>query len=126
MSTIIPRNTAIPIEKTERYNTAGDGQTRIRVQVLQGEHELAERNHKIDETTIGNITPAPKGQEKIDVTFKIDSNGLFQAVIKDVRTGNCENLTITKDKMNLPPDEIQRLAEQAEFDRDRAARRATM
>ena len=25
MSTIIPRNTAIPIEKTERYNTAADG-----------------------------------------------------------------------------------------------------
>ena len=106
MSTIIPRNTAIPIEKTERYNTAADGQTRIRVQVLQGEHELAENNHKIDETTIGNITPGPAGSEKIDVTFKIDSNGLFQAVIRDVRTGNCENLTITKDKMNLPSDEI--------------------
>ena len=77
MSNIIPRNTAIPIEKTERYNTAADFQTRIRVQVLQGEKELAAQNHKVDETTIGNITPAPKGQEKIDVTFKIDANGLF-------------------------------------------------
>ena len=79
MSTIIPRNTAIPIEKTERYNTAADNQTRIRVQILQGEKQLASENHKIDETTIGNITPAPRGQEKIDVTFKIDANGLFQA-----------------------------------------------
>ena len=41
MSVIIPRNTAIPIEKTERYNTAADGQTRIKVEILQGEKELA-------------------------------------------------------------------------------------
>ena len=123
MSTIIPRNTSIPIEKTERYVTSADNQRSIRVQVLQGEAERCADNHKIDETSIGNITPGPKGTEKIDVTFKIDANGLFQADIRDVRTGNSESLSITADRMNLPQEEIRRLAEIAEFDRGQAARR---
>ena len=97
MSTIIPRNTAIPIEKTTRYVTSADNQRSIRVMVLQGEEALVSKNHKIDEKTISDISPGPKGTEKIDVTFKIDANGLFQAEIKDVRTGNSENLTITAD-----------------------------
>ena len=94
--------------------------------VLQGEKELVSDNHNIDEQTISNITPGPAGSEKVDVTFKIDANGLFQAEIRDVRTGNSENLTITADKMNLPQDEINRLAEIAEFDRSRANRRRNM
>ena len=126
MSTIIPRNTAIPIEKTTRYVTSADNQRSIRVMVLQGEEALVSKNHKIDEKTISDISPGPKGTEKIDVTFKIDANGLFQAEIRDVRTGNSENLTITADKMNLPQDEINRLAEIAEFDRSRANRRRNM
>lgn len=47
MSKIIPRNTQIPIEKTERYVTSADNQTTIRVQVLQGEAELASECHLI-------------------------------------------------------------------------------
>ena len=44
-------------------------------------------------------------------------------VCKDVRTGNSESLTITQDKLNLPREEIGRLVEQGEFERERAARR---
>ena len=123
MSTIIKRNTSIPIERTERYKTFHDNQTKIGISVLQGECEQAKDNHMVAKFSISDITPAPAGQEKVDVTFRIDANGLLHVVCKDVRTGNSESLTITQDKLNLPREEIGRLVEQGEFERERAARR---
>ena len=100
-----------------------DNQTTIRICVLQGECELAKDNHLVAKFKINDITPGPAGQEKVDVTFRIDANGLLHVFVKDVRTGNSESLTITQDMLNLPREEIGRLVEQGEFERDRAARR---
>ena len=75
---------------------------------------------------IKNIRPAPKGEEKVDVTFNIDANGILQVTVKDVRTGNTESLTIESDKMNLPKEEMARLVEQGNFEREREARRREM
>ena len=111
MSTIIKRNTAIPIEKTERYSTLSDNQTEVKIQVLQGECVLAKDNHRVAKFYIRNITPAPAGQEKVDVTFRKDANGLLQVTVKDVRTGNSESLAIETHQLNLPADEIARLVE---------------
>ena len=60
------------------------------------------------------------------MTFRMDANGLLVVSAKDKRTGNSESLTITSDKMNLPPAEINRLMEQAEFERLRRQRRQAM
>ena len=57
------------------------------------------------------------------MTFRIDVDGLLNVHVKDVRSGNSENLTVTQDKLNLPRDEIGRLIEQGEFERMREARR---
>lgn len=57
----------------------------------------------------------------MDITFRIDANGLFSSVVKDKRTGNSESLTITADKMNLSSEEVARLVELGEFERQRAA-----
>ena len=64
MSTIIKRNTSIPIERTERYQTKYDNQTKIKINVLQGECEQAKDNHMVGNFSISGITPAPAGQEK--------------------------------------------------------------
>ena len=45
MSVIIPRNTAIPFEKTKRYSTVKDNQTSFRFKILQGEFPTASSNH---------------------------------------------------------------------------------
>ena len=106
MSSIIPRNTQIPIEKTKEYSTSSDNQTSLKIQVLQGESELASDNHKVAKFNIGNIRSAPKGQEKIDVSFRIDANGILEVTARDKRTGNEESLTIAKEELNLPQAEI--------------------
>ncbi|HAN21919.1 MAG TPA: molecular chaperone DnaK, partial [Clostridiales bacterium] len=41
---IIERNTTIPVQKSQVYSTAADGQTSVEVHVLQGEREMASGN----------------------------------------------------------------------------------
>ena len=111
MDTIIKRNTAIPFAKTEQYCTSVDNQDEIGIFIVQGESRLAKDDHKVGHFDIKNIKKGPAGQEKIDVTFNIDANGILQVTARDVRTGNAESLIIKSDKMNLPKEEISRLVE---------------
>ena len=123
MSKIINRNTSIPIDKTEDYQTSAANQTTISIHVLQGEAELAKDNHQLAKFDINGITPGPAGEEKVDVTFKIDANGILQVTVKDRKTGNSESLTIEAEKLNLPKEEVAQLIAQGEFEREREARR---
>ena len=49
---IIDRNTVIPASRTERLYTASDNQTKIRVNVLQGESRFAANNLSLGELMI--------------------------------------------------------------------------
>ena len=77
MSTIIPRNTAIPIDKKKQYTTNVDNQTSVHIKVHQGEQVFADDNHKIGDFRVNGLMAAPKHQEKVDVTFRIDANGIL-------------------------------------------------
>ena len=96
------------------------------VQILQGECELAKDNHKVDEMTFGGLTSAPAGYEKINLTYSINVSGVLEVTAKDARLGHSQQLIITSDKMNLPEEEVSRLAAQGEFERTRSAQRIQM
>ena len=61
MSVIIPRNSSIPIEKTERYHTAHDNQTGYHIYILQGEFPDAADNHQVAFMEIKDIQRSPAG-----------------------------------------------------------------
>ena len=74
MSFIIKRNTQIPCENTDRFVTIEDYQTNFGICVYEGEREFYEDNLLLDEFSLDNITPAPKGETAMLVTFKINEN----------------------------------------------------
>ena len=74
MSFIIKRNTQIPCENTDRFVTIEDYQTNFGICVYEGEREFYEDNLLLDEFSLDNITPAPKGKTAMLVTFKINEN----------------------------------------------------
>lgn len=62
---MIPRNTAVPIKKTNIFTTVEDSQTKVTFSVLQGERQMAKDNKLLGEFVLDGIPPAPKGIPKI-------------------------------------------------------------
>ena len=111
-SVIIPRNTTLPIRKSQIYTTASPLQSKVEIHVLQGERPIANQNR-----TLGKfmLTGLKRGFTKpeIEVTFSIDSNGIVNVSALDKATGHNQNITITNSS-NMSDEEIRRAVEDAE------------
>ena len=86
MNVLIPRNTTIPCKAGEMFTNAADGQTAMRVKVLQGEREMARDNWQLGTFDV-QFSPSPKGRARVGVQFKIDENGILEVLARDVTTG---------------------------------------
>ena len=86
MNVLIARNTTIPCKAGEMFTNAADGQAAMRVRVLQGEREMAKDNWELGKFDVA-FSPSPKGQTRVGVQFKIDENGILEALARDVSTG---------------------------------------
>ena len=76
MSTLIERNTIIPIKVTRIFTTRADNQFRLGIIVYEGEHRLARDNHLLGGFQFFPIPLVRRGLPKIEVTFDIDANGI--------------------------------------------------
>jgi len=114
MTTLIPRNTPIPVTKSEIFTTATDFQTSVQIHVLQGERPLAKDNLSLGQFILDGIPPAPRGVPQIEVTFSIDANGILNVTAKDKATGKTQQITITN-STRLSEEEIERMRKEAEM-----------
>ncbi|SFJ09369.1 molecular chaperone DnaK [Thermoflavimicrobium dichotomicum] len=111
---LIERNTAIPVERSQIFSTATDNQTVVDIHVLQGERPMAKDNKTLGRFQLRDIPPAPRGVPQIEVTFKIDVNGIVSVTAKDKATGKSQNITI-QSSSGLSEEEIQRMIREAEL-----------
>lgn len=109
---LIERNTTIPTEKTQIFSTAADNQTSVEIHVLQGEREMAKDNKTLGRFILDNIPPSPRGIPQIEVTFKIDANGILQVKAKDKATSKEQSITITA-STQLDDSEVENLVKEA-------------
>ncbi len=116
MTTLIERNTTIPVKKTEVFSTAEDNQTSVDVHVLQGERSMAADNMTLGRFRLDGIPPAPRGIPQVEVTFDIDANGILDVAAKDKATGKEQKITITA-STNLNKDDIEKMVEEASRNR---------
>jgi len=112
MTTMIERNTTIPVRKTETYSTAADNQTAVDIHVLQGERPMASDNMSLGRFRLDGIPPAPRGIPQVEVTFDIDANGILHVTAKDKATGKEQKVTITA-STNLNKADIDRMVQEA-------------
>ncbi len=113
MTTLIPRNTTIPMRKSETFSTATDNQPSVEVHVLQGERPLARDNRTLGRFHLIGLPPAPRGVPQIEVTFDIDANGIVNVSAKDTATGKEQKITISGSS-GLAKDEVERMVKDAE------------
>lgn len=112
MTVLIPRNTTIPVRKSETFTTAESGQTAVDIKVYQGERPMAPDNMLLGQFRLDGIPPAPRGIPQIEVSFDIDANGILNVSAKDKATSREQKITITA-STNLNKDEVERLIQQA-------------
>jgi len=112
MTVLIPRNTTIPVRKSETFTTAESGQTAVDIKVYQGERPMAPDNMLLGQFRLDGIPPAQRGIPQIEVAFDIDANGILNVSAKDKATSREQKITITA-STNLNKDEVERLIQQA-------------
>jgi len=112
-TSLIPRNTPIPVKRSEIFTTAADLQTSVTVHVFQGERPMASDNISLGQFNLDGLPPAPRGVPRIEVSFDIDADGILNATAKDTASGRSQSIRITG-STRLPEAEKRRMVEQAE------------
>ena len=84
---IILRNSPIPAVATEKFTTYVDKQTGLSLNVVQGEREYAKDCRTLARFDLMGIPPMPAGQARIEVTFRIDADGLLTVEAAETLSG---------------------------------------
>ena len=122
MNIIIPRNTTIPTKAGELFTTAVDNQKSMKIQVLQGERELARDNWSLGIFEL-EFAPAPKGVPRVGVQFEIDANGILSVLARDVKTGH-QKIVQLKSAVDVRDEDVEKMvAESVEHAFDDFAQR---
>lgn len=111
---IIERNTVIPVSRTETFYTAYDNQTRVVVEILQGESRLARNNLKLGEISV-TVPKGPEGSESIDVTYTYDINSILEVVVKVNSTGEKKKVIIQKGNEKISEEDIKARFEELNY-----------
>lgn len=120
-TTLIEKNTTIPVKKNQIFSTAEDNQPAVTIHVLQGERRKAQDNKSLGRFDLKDIPPAPRGVPQIDVEFDIDANGILHVAAKDKKTGKEQSIQI-KASSGLDEKEVERMVKEAEAHADDDAR----
>jgi molecular chaperone DnaK len=83
---IIPRNTAIPVRKSEVFYTVADNQTDVDVRIFQGENADALQNIQIGQFRVEGLSKAPSGNEVV-LDLALDRDGILRVTAQEKSTG---------------------------------------
>jgi molecular chaperone DnaK len=101
-SVVIPRNTVIPVSKSEVYYPLFPDQEAVKIKVYQGEHKTASENVLLGEFMFDNIPKSEDGNDRdIVVQFDFDVNGILQISATHKDTARTKNISVKASRQRL-------------------------
>ena len=109
---LITRNATVPCRATEMFSTSADGQTSVKIHVLQGERELVRDCRSLGEFHLRGIPPMPAGIPQVEVEFLVDANGILSVRARERRSGRRAEVQIVP-RYGLTREEVDRMEAEA-------------
>ena len=87
-----------------------NGQTSIKIKVIQGEREVSEDNSVLGEFILSGLQPKPAGTHRINVRFSLDADGILFVTALDENSQK-ENSLVIKTNNDLSIKEMRSIVE---------------
>lgn len=105
---ILMRNSPIPAIEKRVYTTDRDAQTGFKIHVLQGESEKVTECRSLARFELNGLPKLPAGRLRVEVTFKIDADGLLTVSACELSSGKSYELEVLP-SFGLSEEEIKQL-----------------
>jgi molecular chaperone HscA len=105
---ILPRNTTIPAGARQVFTTYADNQTGFDLHVVQGERELAADCRSLARFVLRGIPPMAAGLARLEVTFRVDADGLLDVTARETTTG-VESKVEVKPSYGLRDEQVEEM-----------------
>lgn len=97
---IIRKNSALPSIQFKTFTTVADNQRSVEIKILEGENYKASGNSPYGRFLLSGIRNGKKGDPRIKVAFKVDTDGLLHVKARDLDTGVRQNVIFTSSVMD--------------------------
>jgi molecular chaperone HscC len=104
---IMERNTVVPASRVRTLVTLANNQQAIDLRIFQGESRRVEENIFLGSLHVA-VPPRPKGEEKVDVRFTYDINGLLEVEATVLSTGVRRSVVIEENPGVLSVEEVNK------------------
>jgi molecular chaperone DnaK len=84
---LLDKNAPIPIERTRVFSTSRDNQTRVEIDCCRGEQRRYADNEPLGTLVLEDLPPEPRGELKIEVSFRVDADGILHVAASDPASG---------------------------------------
>ncbi|KAJ3659864.1 hypothetical protein Zmor_011527 [Zophobas morio] len=113
---LIKRNTSRPAFGTSTFITGENNQASALISVYEGERANVNNNRLLGKLTLSDLTPAPPGQCRVNISMKVDENGILTVSAQEERQHgeNSKELKINYDRDIRTEDEIRNTLTDAE------------